>query len=81
MALNYVKELEGKSEFDFGEISYNQAIIYANLGETDTALELLRRSVLDGSKFYYANVFENDPTLISIRDHPEFSQIIYPMKE
>jgi tetratricopeptide (TPR) repeat protein len=55
-------------------VMYNTACIYAKLGESERALDLLEKAVEFGgrNKLYY----ENDSDLDNIRDHPRFKALL-----
>ncbi len=51
-------------------ILYNAACTYSLLGERDQAIDLLEKAVRNG--FGHKEWIENDPDLVSLRDHPRF---------
>ncbi len=57
---------------------YNAACMYVSLGESQRALDALRQAVEAG----YTNVgwMQNDPDLVSLRDHPEFVALLQLMQ-
>jgi adenylate cyclase len=55
-------------------VAYNTACIFARLGESDKALELIERAVELGSR--NKRYFEHDPDLESIREHPRFKALL-----
>jgi len=57
---------------------YNAACMYVSLGESQRALDVLRQAVEAG----YTNVgwMQNDPDLVSLRDHPEFVALLQLMQ-
>jgi adenylate cyclase len=59
---------------DSNGVAYNSACIYARVGETDRALDLLERAIELGSR--NRRYFESDPDLLSLRDHPRFKALL-----
>jgi TolB-like protein/Flp pilus assembly protein TadD len=57
---------------------YNAACMYVSLGESRRGLDALRQAVEAG----YTNVgwMQNDPDLVSLRDHPEFAALLQLMQ-
>jgi tetratricopeptide (TPR) repeat protein len=56
------------------EASYKIAQVYAVLGDKDSALRVLRYSIDNG--FFSYPYFQTDPLLGSIRDEPQFGQLM-----
>ena len=59
-----------------GQTQYRRACIAANLGDRDRALDLLRRSVLEGYNNYIG--MHRDPDLETLWDDPGFLEILKP---
>jgi adenylate cyclase len=57
---------------------YNAACMYVSLGESDRALDALRQAVESG----YTNFgwMQNDPDLMSLREHPDFVALMNLMQ-
>jgi TolB-like protein/Flp pilus assembly protein TadD len=55
---------------------YNAACLYVSLGESDRAIDALQQAVEAG----YTNFgwMQNDPDLVSLRDHPAFVALMQP---
>ena len=51
-------------------VMYNSACLYAKIGETERALDLIEKAVELGSR--NKRYFETDGDFDSIRDHPRF---------
>jgi tetratricopeptide (TPR) repeat protein len=65
-----------KSEYDYGETSYFQARIKANLGETNEALQLIRTSLQEGIKFLAFTTFQEDPDMAVLNSNPEYQALL-----
>ncbi len=48
--------------------------MYASIGETDKALDLIERAIELGSRNRL--YFETDPDFVSLRDHPRFKALL-----
>jgi adenylate cyclase len=59
---------------DSNGVAYNSACIYAKVGETDRALDLLERAIELGSR--NRRYYESDPDLVNLRDHPRFQALL-----
>jgi TolB-like protein/Flp pilus assembly protein TadD len=57
-------------------VLYNSACTYAQLGETDKALDCLERSDTTAGSSEAFNWMQNDPDLDPLRDHPRFKALI-----
>lgn len=55
-------------------VAYNAACMYATIGETDKALDLIERAIELGSRNRL--YFETDPDFVSLRDHPRFKALL-----
>jgi adenylate cyclase len=55
-------------------VLYNLACIYARIGETERALDLLEQGVDAGAR--NKGNYENDPDFDSIREHPRFKALL-----
>ena len=64
---------------DNDRVLFPLAIAYAGLGETDTALDYLERSVQRRVIGLTAYKVATDPMFDSIRDHPRFRAILRPL--
>ena len=67
-------------EYSFGQIPYYQAGIYAQLGETQKALEKIKEAVDQGARFEAFDKFETDPFLLSLKDIPKYQELIHPLQ-
>ena len=68
--IELMKEVE-KSAGDDGEMSYKMAQAYAQLGDRESALRLLRRSI--ALNFYPYSYFVRDPMLEPVRRDPGYA--------
>lgn len=68
-ALTAVAELEERSKTSFVP-SYAVAVVFAALGEVETALDWLARAV--GERSYWVMYFNVDPALAAVRGHARF---------
>ena len=68
-----------RSEFQFGEVPYQQARVYLSMGKTDHALLKLEQAIREGARFYYW-LFENDPDLMALFENPRFQEIVHPSR-
>jgi TolB-like protein/Tfp pilus assembly protein PilF len=57
---------------------YNAACLYVSLGESDRAIDALRQAVEAG--YTNAGWMQNDPDLVSLREHPEFAALLQLMQ-
>jgi adenylate cyclase len=55
-------------------VAYNSACIYARLGDSDKALELIERAIDLGSR--NRRYYETDPDFVSLLDHPRFKALL-----
>jgi len=62
--------------FDYGYTEYFQARIYALLGEHDTAIKLLGKSIAQGEKYDLWVTFNHDPDLMMLWDEPEYKRLM-----
>ena len=71
-----LRELEIAVAFDPEDPStlLNASCVYALLGLKTEALEMLGQAVRNG--YWHADIIERDPDLISLRDEPEFQQLL-----
>lgn len=63
-----------KSETEDGEMVYKMAQAYAQLGDKQSSLRLLRRSI--DLNFYPSAYFASDPLLVPLRDDAQYGAII-----
>lgn len=76
-ANNILAELETmKTAYDFGEVSYHQGKIKANLGEKALALRYLSSALDEGMKFQTGNTFQHDPDLIVLNEDADYLKLI-----
>ena len=61
------------------EAMYKIAQAYSTLGDKASALSLLRRSIASG--FFCYPYFTTDPLLDSLRDNPEFTQLLQTARQ
>jgi adenylate cyclase len=69
-------DLAAAIESDDTRTTYNLACVYARLGETDKALDLLERTVKSGRCRRQINWVKTDPDLAAIRGDPRFDEIL-----
>ncbi len=62
--------------YDYGNIEYHQARLYALLGQADTAINLLNKAVGKGCKYDLWITFDHDPDLMVLWDHPEYKRLM-----
>ncbi len=65
-----------RHDYDYGEISYSQGRIKANMGETKAALVLLKNALQEGIKFQAANTFQEDPDMAVLNDNPDYQALL-----
>jgi len=81
-ANNMISKLEQmRHDYDYGDISYAQARIKANLGATTEALQLLKNAFEDGIKFQPANTFQEDPELSILNSNPEYQAMLVQYRQ
>jgi adenylate cyclase len=59
---------------------YNLACVYSQLGETETAFDLLERAVTNGRPFW-TDWIQNDSDLDDLRNHPRYGQLLALLKQ
>jgi tetratricopeptide (TPR) repeat protein len=76
--------IERLSQFDtqysYGLVPYQQAAIYAHLGQPQTALNKIEEAIQNGCKFYSFGRFETDPDLMILHDDPRFQKLMKPLE-
>jgi hypothetical protein len=63
-----------------GGYGFSDVMIYALQGNTEAALTALRQAIDDGSRTSWWFLLEHDPSLDSIRDEPEFQDMLDEIK-
>jgi tetratricopeptide (TPR) repeat protein len=76
-AKKIIEQIEAKKlEFDYGYIEYHQARIYAILGESQKAINLLDKAISKGFKYDLWITFDHDPDLMNLWDLPEYKRLM-----
>lgn len=76
-AKKIIDQLEaGRSPFEYGLTEYNQARIYALLGEKEEAIRLLGVAIDKGVKYDYWITFDHDPDIMVLRDDPGYRKVM-----
>jgi tetratricopeptide (TPR) repeat protein len=65
-----------KPKFDYGESTYMQARIAANLGDQKTALQLCKTAIAEGFKFRSGFSFDQDPDMAVMNNMPEYKALL-----
>jgi class 3 adenylate cyclase/tetratricopeptide (TPR) repeat protein len=76
-AIEIINRLDSFSApHSFGTVPYQQAVIYAQLGQTQTALDKIEEAIQNGCKFSFFDRFETDPDLLILKDDPRFKELM-----
>ncbi len=67
---------ERKRKFDYGEVEYLQARIYAHLGNKAEAIRLLNKSIDEGMFFVNSVSFDGDPDLMMLRNEQGYKDLL-----
>lgn len=65
-----------RKPLDYGETSYFQGRIKANLGDTEGALADLKKSLDEGQTYRTAVTFQYDPDLLGLKKNPDFQALL-----
>ena len=65
-----------RSVFDYGETSYLQGRIKANLGEHNEAIKFLEKSLDEGQLFFNSVTFMGDPDLLVLKDDKNYQALL-----
>ena len=76
-ATDIIQQLDQiRKPLDYGETSYFQGRIKANLGDPEGALADLSASLDEGQTYRTAVTFQYDPDLLMLRKHPGFQALL-----
>jgi adenylate cyclase len=70
-----------KSAFDYGETSYLQGRIKANLGEHSEAIRYLEKSLDEGQLFFNSVTFQGDPDLLVLKKDKNYQALLERNKQ
>lgn len=83
-ALSVIEEFDKFTNYNFfrnpdirTQPTYFQAVVYAQLGDFDMAVERLQTALANGKMFTLLS-FEKDPWLQPLKDHPSFQELVKP---
>ena len=74
----YLDTLTMEALYDYGDNTYQRAVISAILNKPDESLDLLSNAWRQGHNFTSFNYY-NDPDLQGLFDDPRFEQIVFPL--